>query len=785
MKLFVQLGRNGDILTLLPLLWHYAQKGERCGLMVAKDYAGLLDGVSYVEPVVFDGKVHELKRAVAQAKTLSKDVMCVQVNGPPDAVLECSYRPAGLDKATTDCFVKEQWKLAGALDLWKEQLPLVFDKRVEKDTDFTKNTILVSTGGVTSPFPYSELLKELLRMRFPAMEDYWAIESLDSIKLDRLYGLLDFYENKHVVCLVASDSAPLHLAWAVPTLPVVALIKDTPSWWHGSPWRANHIDHIRYSDFPFRAVQMLDRIASLASPVHRPPSASPSPKIIHVWSDYDIEDRNKENCRKAAQSWQAIYGNGGNWVPTPIPVGAVGRDSHTALKDPKRVPLVKDVLRLASFRADADDVLCLTRADTIAPASLTLDGTPCYAHRETIPSGSDSGTSWSPACDLFAFTKRWWREHEAEYPDLLLANDWAWNRVLMELVKRHGGREITPGIKRRAVPVVVHESAPPRLQHNMDLSHQWMRKNNITRLFPKVTDQIASILINPRGLRPYAYNPAIVEHGGKTLMLYRFHEFKDRRTSLALAELDAQFQVKSTYKVELPGNSVEDARWFTIQGELWFSYVESNVLQKVPTSIVLHRPFAETAHWKASKAFQLQYGKNDGSTMEKNWVFWSIPKKEMAKERTYCLYRISPEQVVLNVKENLVMSELTSPGPRWKWGQIRGGTPPVRWNGKFLRFFHSVLDNEPPPQHRRYYMGALLMDTLSPFTVEKVSSEPILRGSEDDSLSEQEKATCPHRKEKVVFPLGVVERDGEWLVSVGINDCQCAIVRVTEKELRL
>lgn len=44
----------GDITSLLPILHEDSKSGFMPSLMVAKKYASILDGVSYVNPVIFD-----------------------------------------------------------------------------------------------------------------------------------------------------------------------------------------------------------------------------------------------------------------------------------------------------------------------------------------------------------------------------------------------------------------------------------------------------------------------------------------------------------------------------------------------------------------------------------------------------------------------------------------------------------------------------------------------------------------------------------------------------------
>jgi hypothetical protein len=62
-------GKLGDILNILPICQHLNTAGQRVSLMVAKEYASILDGVSYVDPVVIHDSWTQLGKAVDLAKT--------------------------------------------------------------------------------------------------------------------------------------------------------------------------------------------------------------------------------------------------------------------------------------------------------------------------------------------------------------------------------------------------------------------------------------------------------------------------------------------------------------------------------------------------------------------------------------------------------------------------------------------------------------------------------------------------------------------------------------------
>jgi len=83
----------------------------------------------------------------------------------------------------------------------------------------------------------------------------------------------------------------------------------------------------------------------------------------------------------------------------------------------------------------------------------------------------------------------------------------------------------------------------------------------------------------------------------------------------------------------------------------------------------------------------------------------------------------------------------------------------------------------------RYYAGWCLMENEWPFKVVKVSEKPLLIGAEQCCGGDVVAQQCPHYKGNVVFPAGIMRGKDGWLVSVGVNDAECAIVRVLDSML--
>jgi hypothetical protein len=425
-------------LNLLPILWKDAQDGHRATLMTCKPFDQLLDGVGYADCIVYDGQPGDVAGATAAAKKLSDDVRVAHLPFTPEE------QKAGVFKEIkTESWAKEAWRLTGRLDLWRDNLPLIFDKRdtareaalIPDYMAINQPTIVLATGGVSSPFPFQNLLKTLLELRFRRP---WKILDVSTIKAHRLYDIIGILEKAKV--LVAADSAMLHLARAVPRLPVVALQQDRPAFWNGSPWRPEWIWSCRYHDFPRRGPSMLQAINDLyhGGLPYNPTIKREGGALAHVFSAYEgIAGEARENWTKAYEE--------ACWIHTPVYYGVFGRDSRS-VGDRLRFPFVKDVIRTAMARTvKPTDKIILTRSDTCFTNSSNLEwieniDTPIYCHRAIRNDKGD--LTHHPAIDLFTFTRQWWEDHRAEYPDMLLGRDFLWQQALRELMVKHGGKEL-------------------------------------------------------------------------------------------------------------------------------------------------------------------------------------------------------------------------------------------------------------------------------------------------------------------------------------------------------
>jgi len=175
--------------------------------------------------------------------------------------------------------------------------------------------------------------------------------------------------------------------------------------------------------------------------------------------------------------------------------------------------------------------------------------------------------------------------------------------------------------------------------------------------------------------------------------------------------------------------------------------------------------------WIIEKHFQPQMPDNDFTGMQKNLCCWEW------EGQIYGAWDYKTV-VLLDRGDKCRMEYLENP-PTWPYGEIRGGTSPLPFYGKWLRFFHSRVWDRANKKPWRYHIGALVMEPHPPFNVLHVSRKPILSGDESGD------PMIWHYKPDVCIPYGAIEQNDGWLLSLGINDAHCAVLKLKEGDLNL
>jgi predicted GH43/DUF377 family glycosyl hydrolase len=219
---------------------------------------------------------------------------------------------------------------------------------------------------------------------------------------------------------------------------------------------------------------------------------------------------------------------------------------------------------------------------------------------------------------------------------------------------------------------------------------------------------------------------------------------------------------------------VEDPRLFHHQNRLWMSYTVSTFPAHHPKCVIQYCELVTTgADCKIGAKYQVKYGHNDFTGMEKNHVFFE------QDGRLYCIYQNHPERIVLEVRGNDVATEHRSPALTWPYGELRGGTEPLPFGDNLVQFCHSRTYNGKREEWWRYYTLALVMEKVPPFKILQISRQPVIAGHE------WKPHDCFHAKHNVAIPYGAIADGQNFVVSIGLNDATCCVSRLNAKQLRL
>ena len=479
MKAFLLLGRLGDLTTLLPVLKDEADRTQApTKLVVAKAYAYLLDGCSYVEPLVFDGDFYEVPQAKAWAAR--------RLSGYD--LIDCSVYGRTVNVPhDMSSFNREIWRLSRTHLNFDTAKP-TFDRRdltreqklLDDVLPYVATTgpfILFSGRGTSSPFAQgAEYLAALTRLCPPSH----VLVDISNVQATRPHDLLGLYER--AAGLIATDSFPLHLAQAVPELPVLALLCDGPTPWHRSAARPNHVVRRLYGD----AQRCVEKdLETLLHPVN--------PRIRFVTTQHPNSDpATKARLQRAAEGRKP---DTATWETAETP--ALTRTAQQIGDKP--LPFVRDLIDAAKQGLRPHDILVLCNADigiVEGTTSRLLEAVrnhgcafahrwdfhgPALARRLPRHESDLKQARWYAGSDFFAFSVGWWDQNGGIFPDMVWGRE-AWDMVMRNLMKRSAGSaagaiELHNSIwhERHASPWEQNLRLPGN-EHNRRLATTWLAR---------------------------------------------------------------------------------------------------------------------------------------------------------------------------------------------------------------------------------------------------------------------------------------------------------------------
>ena len=472
MKHFVFGGRFGDICHSLPAVYEYAKRtGTRPRFTSSEEFASILDGCSYIEAYAAPCRWEKIQDIVQYARSLFPNDEFV--------VMACyghDYNP-GYENWS---FLRDSWRLSQC-PTPPESQPLVFDKRDpvrEQELcnihlrGVSRKFILLCTAGRSSPFQNSQMLLADIQASRPDCD----VVDISQARAHRVYDMLALMEKAEA--LVTIDTMHLHLAAAVPNLPVFALICNGPTQWNRTDWRPQQYWRSTYAEYVNMRGDFRETLASMISY---------TPTIRHVWSvNTNASPDTKRRELVALKSWEQEP-----WLFSPVDSSRLPR-----LHEDNQLPYVHDLIEYAAEGLGPRDVISFSNSDVGCVHGITgqiIDAVRefgcTFAHRwdsqqpiETpIQSEAAVGKlSWYPGSDWFWMSVKWWKAHSSEFPDMIIGREF-WDAVMRQLMKKHGTREIQRGIWHEKHPSFWEQPGNrqnlPGNNHNRALAQQWFSAN--------------------------------------------------------------------------------------------------------------------------------------------------------------------------------------------------------------------------------------------------------------------------------------------------------------------
>lgn len=242
MKVFISIGKIGDCISHLPIIYHeFIKSGRKPHVVVSQQYAWIFDRVPFAEVTVFPGDWTDLDGALLFAKQRFSEVVCLSVFGRDFPIHQ-----------KTSSFQLEAYERAGVLHLWdKLPMPEIVFKPADSSTP-SRGAILFADYSESSPFMQANELFLLLQEAFP---ERVVLRTSQICKEAHLFDCLAWYAAADA--LVTIETSHLHLSAATKT-PVFALATDRPAKWNGSAWSKRFAFYCRYSEFSTRKQELVD-----------------------------------------------------------------------------------------------------------------------------------------------------------------------------------------------------------------------------------------------------------------------------------------------------------------------------------------------------------------------------------------------------------------------------------------------------------------------------------------------------------------------------------------------
>lgn len=291
---------------------------------------------------------------------------------------------------------------------------------------------------------------------------------------------------------------------------------------------------------------------------------------------------------------------------------------------------------------------------------------------------------------------------------------------------------------------------------------------------------------------PHAFNPSIIRWNGQLLLSFRILPDPERtfNSEIGLIFLDEEFcpigmpqllTLRDEYSVA-PCRA-EDGRLITLGEHLYIVY-DDNIEAKISKGgfrVFVAEIHYDSEHFIADPIECLKHFEGESRNLrEKAWVPFEY------NGQLLLAYSILPHRIFYPHLDgagvcdtvSYIESQIT-----WNWGILRGGTPAFLEKEGYLAFFHSSTKmasiQSEGDKITHYFMGAYLFSDEPPFTIFKISPEPII----DKHFYTGTQYEPYWKPIKCVFPCGYVSNDKYVWIAYGRDDHEAWIVKLDKKGL--
>lgn len=286
---------------------------------------------------------------------------------------------------------------------------------------------------------------------------------------------------------------------------------------------------------------------------------------------------------------------------------------------------------------------------------------------------------------------------------------------------------------------------------------------------PRVSKKLTS-LITPTNvirlpLKHGCFNAGLIEFENEYVCVYRPDEY-----SFAAVILNSDLEISSTiHKFKITNCADPRLIWNNNKLFMIYSSTDESIKKECIRGTII-MDLEKSKQFIQNEPFRVS---PPGVTREKNWMPFEYENEIylIASINPHIIYKLNKNNEAEKVYETKWIS------PWFNSEFLRGNTNAVRLpNGNYLSTFHTV---EKMNKSMHYYdNGCYVFEGKPPFKVLKCANRTYLKA---------EDAVEPHFRKKgliqVCFPVGMLRKDNNLLISYGDNDSSVKILKTTVEDM--